>query len=180
MIEVDPWGSGLFQFPNFLTMMLRKMDENTAEDEIREAFKVFDSVNIFSILRRLVGFTYFSTSRMGTALLAGKSWATSCRTWDRKWTSMKLSFSLMKLTLMGMVRSITKSSMWWCPVNKGLNKLPWELCSEYYVPCFLRRSHWPFNIQIFFMLALGNIFLVAWLRRIIPYYPELSQKRTRR
>ena len=50
MIEVDPWGSGLFQFPNFLTMMLRKMDVNTAEDEIREAFKVFDSVNIFSIL----------------------------------------------------------------------------------------------------------------------------------
>ena len=46
MIEVDPWGSGLFQFPNFLSMMLRKMDENTAEDEIREAFKVFDSVNI--------------------------------------------------------------------------------------------------------------------------------------
>ena len=84
MIEVDPWGSGLFQFPNFLTMMLRKMDENTAEDEIREAFKVFDSVNIFSILRRLVGFTHLSTSRMGTALSAGKSWATSCRTWDRK------------------------------------------------------------------------------------------------
>ena len=46
MIEVDPWGSGLFQFPNFLTMMLRKMDENTAEDEIREAFKVFDSVKV--------------------------------------------------------------------------------------------------------------------------------------
>ena len=46
MIEVDTWGSGVFQFPNFLTMMLRKMDENTAEDEIREAFKVFDSVNL--------------------------------------------------------------------------------------------------------------------------------------
>ena len=25
-------------------MMLRKLDENTAEDDIREAFKVFDSV----------------------------------------------------------------------------------------------------------------------------------------
>ena len=25
-------------------MMLRKIDENTAEDDIREAFKVFDSV----------------------------------------------------------------------------------------------------------------------------------------
>ena len=44
MIEVDPWGSGLFQFPNFLAMMLRKIDENNAEEEIREAFKVFDSV----------------------------------------------------------------------------------------------------------------------------------------
>ena len=44
MIEVDPWGSGLFQFPNFLAMMLRKIDDNNAEEEIREAFKVFDSV----------------------------------------------------------------------------------------------------------------------------------------
>ena len=61
MIEVDPWGSGLFQFPNFLTMMLRKMDENTAEDEIREAFKVFDSVKISISIDKLykrVGLTH--------------------------------------------------------------------------------------------------------------------------
>ena len=45
MSEVDPSSSGLFKFPDFLSMMLRKMDENSAEDEIREAFKVFDSVS---------------------------------------------------------------------------------------------------------------------------------------
>ena len=34
------------QFPNFLGMMAKKFDEVNAEDEIREAFKVFDSVSI--------------------------------------------------------------------------------------------------------------------------------------
>ena len=33
---------GSFKFPNFLSMMLRKIDEISAEEEIREAFKVFD------------------------------------------------------------------------------------------------------------------------------------------
>ena len=60
-IEVDVSTSGFFKFPNFLDMMarlfhirsklkicfsiLRKIDEISAEDEIREAFKVFDSVS---------------------------------------------------------------------------------------------------------------------------------------
>ena len=45
MNEVDAGSSGFFQFPHFLGMMTRKIDENSAEDEIREAFKVFDSVS---------------------------------------------------------------------------------------------------------------------------------------
>ena len=49
MSEVDPSSSGHFKFPDFLSMMLRKMDENSAEDEIREAFKVFDSVSFQSL-----------------------------------------------------------------------------------------------------------------------------------
>ena len=44
MNEVDAGSVGSFKFPNFLSMMLRKMDEISAEDEIREAFTVFDSV----------------------------------------------------------------------------------------------------------------------------------------
>ena len=63
MNEVDMGSVGNFNFPNFLNMMLRyslvlfyrhrikgykyffrKVDEINAEEEIREAFKVFDSV----------------------------------------------------------------------------------------------------------------------------------------
>ena len=44
MNEVDAGSVGSFKFPNFLGMMTRKIDENSAEDEIREAFEVFDSV----------------------------------------------------------------------------------------------------------------------------------------
>ena len=44
MNEVDAGSVGTFKFPNFLSMMLRKIDEISAEDEIREDFTVFDSV----------------------------------------------------------------------------------------------------------------------------------------
>jgi calmodulin len=35
-------GNGTIDFPEFLTMMARKMKETDSEDEIREAFRVFD------------------------------------------------------------------------------------------------------------------------------------------
>lgn len=40
--EVDADGNGQIDFPEFLTMMARKMKDTDSEDEIREAFKVFD------------------------------------------------------------------------------------------------------------------------------------------
>ena len=54
MAEVDPNSVGSFKFPNFLAMMTRKLDENSAEDEIREAFKVFDNVSEEDILTYLI------------------------------------------------------------------------------------------------------------------------------
>ncbi|XP_063282938.1 calmodulin-A-like [Pelobates fuscus] len=40
--EVDCDGSGTIDFPEFLTMMARKMKDTDTEEEIREAFAVFD------------------------------------------------------------------------------------------------------------------------------------------
>merc|ERR1712002_383309 len=40
--EVDKEGVGIVKFPSFLTMMASKVDSLVAEDEIREAFRVFD------------------------------------------------------------------------------------------------------------------------------------------
>ena len=42
--DVDKDGTGLLNFPNFLYMMAKKENDEEAEDEIREAFKVFDGV----------------------------------------------------------------------------------------------------------------------------------------
>ena len=42
--EVDKDGTGFIVFPNFLYMMAKKDNDEEAEDEIREAFKVFDGV----------------------------------------------------------------------------------------------------------------------------------------
>jgi len=42
--EVDKDGTGSIDFPEFLAMMAMKINEQNAEDEIREAFKVFDGV----------------------------------------------------------------------------------------------------------------------------------------
>ena len=40
--EVDANGKGTVQFPQFLLMMAKKASELDAEDEIQEAFSVFD------------------------------------------------------------------------------------------------------------------------------------------
>merc|ERR1719277_1227275 len=56
MNEVDIASIGTFNFPNFLNMMLRKVDEINAEEEIREAFKVFDSNGDGFINRQELGY----------------------------------------------------------------------------------------------------------------------------
>ena len=38
--EVDADGNGTIDFPEFLTMMARKMKDTDSEEEIREAFRV--------------------------------------------------------------------------------------------------------------------------------------------
>jgi len=40
--EVDTDNNGTIDFPEFLSMMARKMQDTDTEEEIREAFKVFD------------------------------------------------------------------------------------------------------------------------------------------
>eukprot|EP01087_Luapelamoeba_hula_P016320 TRINITY_DN5016_c0_g1_i1.p2 TRINITY_DN5016_c0_g1~~TRINITY_DN5016_c0_g1_i1.p2 ORF type:complete len:150 (-),score=53.33 TRINITY_DN5016_c0_g1_i1:57-506(-) len=40
--EVDTDNNGTIDFPEFLTLMARKMQDSEGEEEIREAFKVFD------------------------------------------------------------------------------------------------------------------------------------------
>ncbi|KAG9333894.1 hypothetical protein JZ751_009413, partial [Albula glossodonta] len=42
--EVDADGNGTIDFPEFLTMMARKMKDTDSEEEIREAFRVFDKI----------------------------------------------------------------------------------------------------------------------------------------
>ena len=42
--QVDKDGTGSIDFPEFLMMMSLKSDSENAEDEIREAFQVFDGV----------------------------------------------------------------------------------------------------------------------------------------
>ena len=45
VMVVDKDGTGSIDFPEFLTMMSDKADSENAEEEIREAFRVFDRVH---------------------------------------------------------------------------------------------------------------------------------------
>ena len=40
--EVDADGNGTIDFPEFLSLMTRKIKDTDTEEELREAFKVFD------------------------------------------------------------------------------------------------------------------------------------------
>ncbi|XP_027714770.1 calmodulin-A-like [Vombatus ursinus] len=40
--EIDTDGNGTIDFPEFLSMMAKKMKDTDSEEEIREAFRVFD------------------------------------------------------------------------------------------------------------------------------------------
>ena len=57
--EVDADASGNILFPNFLSLMSRKFSENNAEDEIREAFRVFDSVRKIRSIPMLTSYSDF-------------------------------------------------------------------------------------------------------------------------
>lgn len=56
---VDKDGSGMIDFPEFLMMMALKADYENAEDQIREAFQVFDGVtpSVVSINHPLISFS---------------------------------------------------------------------------------------------------------------------------
>ena len=47
---VDKDGTGSIDFPEFLMMMKMKIQDQNQEEEIREAFKVFDNVSIIMLL----------------------------------------------------------------------------------------------------------------------------------
>ena len=40
--EVDADGNGTIDFPEFCTLMARKMKDTDSEEELKEAFRVFD------------------------------------------------------------------------------------------------------------------------------------------
>ena len=65
--EVDSDGSGSIEFPEFLAMMARKVFEMSAEEEIREAFHVFDRVN-------LCHWPYIGHVQMEILFFAGRKW----------------------------------------------------------------------------------------------------------
>ncbi|XP_060602173.1 neo-calmodulin-like [Ruditapes philippinarum] len=48
--EVDVDGNGLIEFEEFVTLMSKKFTEEATENDIREAFKVFDPDNLGYIL----------------------------------------------------------------------------------------------------------------------------------
>ena len=56
--EVDKEGIGTVKFPSFLTMMASKDDSLVAEDEIREAFRVFDVVSSSIIIIIITSYTW--------------------------------------------------------------------------------------------------------------------------
>ena len=58
--EVDADGNGTIDFPEFLTMMARKMKDTDSEEEIREAFRFVKISKIFHFFENFPFFRNFS------------------------------------------------------------------------------------------------------------------------
>ncbi len=58
-VQVDADGNGTIDFPEFLTLMARKMKDTDSEEEILEAFKVFDKVSSRPFLLSSPFFCFF-------------------------------------------------------------------------------------------------------------------------
>ena len=56
--EVDKEGTGRIDLPEFLSMMAMKINDQNTEDDLREAFQVFDAVrsSIINVLLALILF----------------------------------------------------------------------------------------------------------------------------
>ena len=67
---VDPNATGDIKFPNFLEMMCLKFSDNNAEDEIREAFKVFDNVSANQNLPKQYSYSFLKTFELGSIALS--------------------------------------------------------------------------------------------------------------
>jgi calmodulin len=50
-LQVDADGNNSIDFPEFLTMMARKMKDTDSEEEIKEAFKVSKTLRYQSAIR---------------------------------------------------------------------------------------------------------------------------------
>ena len=84
--DVDSDGSGSIEFPEFLMMMAKKISSLGAEDEIREAFRVFDRVCQLVIIKFAEGphFFDFPTFRSLESLAFSPTSKASTRLGDNK------------------------------------------------------------------------------------------------
>ena len=107
--EVDKDGTGSLDFPEFLSMMAMKINDQNLEDDLREAFQVFDGVRIldnrlciFSVslklyVRRIGLLLNQLYHRMVTAISTVMSYATCYGAWENQLQRQKFPKLLKKL-----------------------------------------------------------------------------------
>ena len=107
--EVDKDGTGSLDFPEFLSMMAMKINDQNLEDDLREAFQVFDGVRILD--NRLYIFLFLKNKiiikslyhRMVTGISTDMSYATCYGAWENQLQRQKFPKLLKKLMPIKMV-----------------------------------------------------------------------------
>jgi Ca2+-binding EF-hand superfamily protein len=76
VVQVDADGNGKIDFPEFLTMMGRKIRDTDSEEEIKEAFKVFDKDGNGFISAAELRFVYLTVLFSLILEAEGSEWST--------------------------------------------------------------------------------------------------------
>ena len=118
-------GSGMIDFPEFLMMMALKADYENAEDQIREAFQVFDRVRLGFLVS-----SFWAFHKDGNGFINRFELSSVMINMSIELNAEEIQVMVMRLSILVYKESFPEHD-WWCGSGRGwINQLWRVLCHD--------------------------------------------------